>query len=143
MYSDNRAKTYRIILAVLIILILIFGLMLVLKTKSPQAPVLQNNTTQEAVSISPTLYPLTGKYSLTLANAGPKVNETFQVKINFNAENKTIFGSDVVLKFDPNFLKASSNIEPGDYFENFPRTAVDNENGEIKITAYGVVSGKT
>lgn len=61
-----------------------------------------------------------------------------QVNVNFRTDNPDIFGADAVILYDTAYVATSGDrILPGNFFKEFPRISVDEENGIIRVTAYG------
>lgn len=64
-------------------------------------------------------------------------DEDIIVNVSFAAPGKKIFGTDLVMLFDPELITTNvESIEKGTFFANFPRITVDEENGIVKISGY-------
>ena len=62
--------------------------------------------------------------------------DVIPVEISFQAPGKNIFGSDIILLYDPQYLSTDeTSVSPGGFFASIPRVLVDGENGIIKLTA--------
>lgn len=75
-----------------------------------------------------------GKLSLASQTTTARVGENVEVVVYFEASGKTLDGSDIILRFDPQILSALGFSE-GTYFKLVPRKDIDNTQGAVKVTA--------
>lgn len=134
MNIKNLSQRQKFILILLVLVVLSFGFLYLRREKEVEVAVVP---TRPIEVIQPTPYPLSGSYGITLAKTNYNVGEKFTAAIEFTVEGREIFGTDVVLHFDPQILGAESTLIVGDYFQNYPRQEVDNAKGLIKVTAFG------
>ena len=74
---------------------------------------------------------------LTSDKTNLEVGEELSVNISFTAPGKKLFGSDVILLYDPDLLTTSeANITQGNFFGSYPRKTVDPINGIVKVNAF-------
>ncbi|OGG16354.1 hypothetical protein A3D05_01565 [Candidatus Gottesmanbacteria bacterium RIFCSPHIGHO2_02_FULL_40_24] len=125
----------KIFIVLLILAVLISGIIYIRKRNSsvkiiPEVQIQEKEETFEDEEIKG------GSIFLSTDTPLIKVGSEATVSVNFGAYGKNIFGSDVILLFDPEYLSTDENmIEPGDFFTSIPRKTVDTDNGIIKITA--------
>lgn len=118
-----------------VLVVLLAGILLIRerrKIKAPQAEP-KNALTEEKAGQQITNQPA------IIARAEPSSlaqNTATTVTFYINAPGKKIFGSDLIILYDPEYLSSDdTQIESGDYFSQVPRKTVDQQNGIIKITA--------
>lgn len=131
----NNEKS-RIIAVVVILLVLITGIIFVRKNRQPktETPVEEVRQTDE---IAPIEDQVSNVISISTDKTSLGVGESTDVKIFFRAPGKKIFGSDIILLYDPAVLSTTSeDIVEGGFFSSYPRKTVDIENGIIKVSAY-------
>lgn len=116
--------SYKIIYVLLVLVIVVeLGLGLkTLLTPLPQAGQVQ--------SVSD------GQVILSSEKTGYKIDEEILVDIKLSTGGHTTVGTDLVLKFDPNFLEVSGDdfFESGKAYTDYPGVSVDNENSQIILS---------
>lgn len=134
MNTKNLSRSQKIILALFILVVLLLGFLYLRRSKETRVAV---KPAEPSKAVQPTPYPLSGSYQITLSKNKYKVGEIVTAAIGFTAPNKRIFGTDIVLHFDPKTLEAAAKLSVNDYFQNYPRQEVDKGKGLIKVTAFG------
>jgi hypothetical protein len=72
-----------------------------------------------------------------------KTGDNLVLRINLDTGGHTINGVDVILKYDPKLLSASSNrIIKGDIFQEFSLADVDSTNGIVRISGISSIQNK-
>src|SRR3989344_4187080 len=116
--------SYKIIYVLLVLVIVVeLGLGLkTLLTPLPQAGQVQ--------SVSD------GQVILSAEKTGFKVDEEIPVDIKLSTGGHTTVGTDLVLKFDPNFLEVSGDdfFEKGNAYTDYPGVSLDKENSQIILS---------
>lgn len=148
---NNQNKDLGKILVVLLILAVLFLGIIWLRNKNTQvvkSPSETKKEDREQVTVQkPTVIPTVNKnvasYSLVPSQSKVNLGQNVVLSVNFDTLGKKIDGADAVLRFDPNFLESDKNIQPGDYFEVYPRKDVDNTGGFIKVSAFSVKNEDT
>lgn len=141
MNTKKLLSSQKIILVLLILVVLLFGYLYLSRSKSNEVKEIE--PAKPIVTQQPTPYPVSGSYQITLSNNKIKAGDKVFAVIEFTVLDKRVFGTDVVLHFDPLLLEAEKKLITGDYFQNFPRLEVDNQKGQIKVTAFGSSKDKT
>lgn len=73
-----------------------------------------------------------------------KINEGVRVTIKISTGGRPTRGSDVILKFDPDYLEgATSSIYKSRVYPEFPQVSLDNKSGILKISAVSPESNVT
>lgn len=73
-----------------------------------------------------------------------KVNEGVRVSIKISTGGHPTRGTDVILKFDPNYLEAAtSSIYKSRIYPEFPQVSLDNKSGTLRISAVSPDANKT
>jgi hypothetical protein len=90
----------------------------------------------EAVIPTPTPDIYVGSYLLEPDKKEFKTGDNFSLTVSFDRKAKKLYGADAILKFDPAYLSADTNLTLGTYFDNYPRREVDNNKGYIKVTGF-------
>lgn len=81
--------------------------------------------------------------SLTASSEDIKPGENFSVTVGLQTEGRKTAGTDIVLKFDPRFLEAStSGFVRGDIYSDYPPVSIDNKAGVIKASGIISLDGK-
>lgn len=77
-----------------------------------------------------------GKIVLSSSNQSYKVGENVSIDIRISTGGHTTDGTDLVLKYDPNFLEATGNniFDIGDVYSQYPNVNIDPKNGLIRIS---------
>lgn len=116
--------SYKIIY-VLLILVIVAELGLGLKTLLTPLP-----RTGQVQAVSD------GQVVLSSEKTGFKVNEEVTVDIKLSTGGHTTVGTDLVLKFDPNYLEVSEEdfFVSGDAYTDYPGVGVDKENSQIILS---------
>lgn len=145
MITAHETKKIGIVIVVLIILLL--GILVIRKRPKSSENVSTTNTTNQ-VDISyeeatPTIIKEVppGIYTIELEPKDIRVGEETSAGISFTAKDKNVTGTDIVLRFNPEFLEAGESIVTSDYFSNYPRREVNNKDGLIKVTGFSPVNG--
>ena len=132
----NSERT-RIFIVFIILLVMIAGIIAVRRSRKTEVP---RPATEETVQTEQEEKNVTAeKYLMLLSSSKTsyQTDENIEVSVDFKAPGKRIFGSDIVLLYDPVFLSTeTTNISSGDFFTSFPRKTVDPKNGIVKISAY-------
>lgn len=135
---SNPAESKKIFLVTGVLAILLIGIFVIRWQR--QKSLSQDGKTGEVTTAkktpTPTFEPVTGVYYALPSQKSVKAGGKVSVNVAFVAEGKKLDGSDVILKFDPNFLVADKSLVFGDYFSNYPRKEVDNSKGIIKVTGF-------
>ena len=126
------------IFIVAVILILLVGGIYFVRNRRIQNQSSQSQESEKTMEVVPTEMIENNIFSIRTDKTSFQAGENFNAKILFKAPGKKIFGSDVILLYDPEFLSANNtSISVGDFFDNNPRKTADGKNGIIKITSYG------
>lgn len=133
--NKSKSDFQKIILVVIILLVLLIGLVMVRGTKKTTLNNTLNKTVDKKPTATVTKVPLIGKYIFSENSKSVKVGEKFSLVIEFNTPGKILTGADALLFFDPKLLQIES-VTQGGYFKEYPRKAIDNNKGELKITAF-------
>lgn len=139
---QNLKEHHKIIFVIGILIILAVGIFIIRSQKQKEVEKITQTVVNQSEKkvISPTIPPVQfdkpGTYQLILSVQKVKVGEKFEAKLQFLAKDKIIFGSDVIIRFDPTLLEVKQeNIIVGDYFTNYTRKTVDMTKGLVKVTA--------
>lgn len=85
-----------------------------------------------------------GEINLIPSKDKLKVNEGTRVVIKISTGGRATQGTDVILKFDPKFLKVNaSSLHKGEIYPDFPVFSINNKEGIIKISAISPSKNKT
>lgn len=135
----TSSETKKIGVVVVVLVILLVGILVIRKLRKPAVV---PATTNQTVVPSPTqiLEVPPGVYSIELNPKSIKIDEKTEAKIIFTARDKKIAGSDIILKFNPDYLEADEKVTTGDFFASFPRNSVNNKEGLIKVIGFSSVS---
>lgn len=75
------------------------------------------------------------KISLTIPKADFKAKDVIPVSVTVDTGEKAVDGMDLIIRFDPNVLEASSGgIVKGKIFDDYPASSVDSKKGIISIS---------
>ena len=140
-------ETKKIGIVVLVLVILLVGILIIRQQRKMPAGISTANTTSlEDISYeeaTPTIIkeiPI-GVYSIELEPKNIKIGEQTVANISFSAKDKNVTGTDIVLRFNPEFLEAGEDIVTSDYFSNYPRREANNKDGLVKVTGFSPVNG--
>lgn len=116
----------KIIFAILGIVILVELIVVVRTLISPvSAPLPEPKTSIESV----------GKISLSTPSQNLRIGETVPVWVAVDTGGKSISGADLILKFDPKILEATTGaVIKGKIFDEYPLVSVDAKKGLISIS---------
>src|SRR3989344_942347 len=134
-----KSEKSKILFVIIILLALTFGIVAIRKNSKPVITDLIIEEPKQEDNIDNQI-PASENNIIFLKTDRPniKVGDNFDVTVSFSAPGKRIFGSDVVLLYDPEILSTNQeNIVNGSFFESVPKKSVDPKNGIIKISAYG------
>lgn len=85
-----------------------------------------------------------GEIGLLSSKDTLKVNEGVRVTIKISTGGHPTRGTDVILKFDPNYLVAStSSIYKSRIYPQYPQVNLDNKSGTLRISAVSPETNKT
>lgn len=131
--SPNPPGKSSMLRFIFIILAVVIALELLLGAKTLFTPVKLVKKTPVAVSLSE------GSINLTTAKGVYKVGETMPVLIKVSTGNHLTAGVDLVLKYDPSKLEASSSsLIKGNTYDDYPQINIDSKNGVLRTS--GVVA---
>ena len=143
MTFQNKDELKKILIVIFVLSILLIGVAFIRWQKRVQLKqVVENQKKISQMNIStgqlgqPVKKTLPGKYYLSLDNSTVEKGDIIQLKVIFEADNKMISGSDIYLRFDPQFLQADYDLSLGSFFLNYPRSQVNNSTGLIKVTGF-------
>lgn len=124
-------KIIFVILAAIILIELVLGIRyLSQKTPPPAAP-------QRPREISG------GSIVLAALQRDYQVGENIAVKVRVSTGGHSSLGTDLVLRYDPTILEASSSaITVGKIYNEYPMRVVDEQEGLVKISGIGSLSEK-
>lgn len=129
----------RIFVVLIVLAVLIAGILLVRRQKALE---LSKNLKDQGKKVEITIKPeeKVGKMSISVSPEKLLIGENGFLTVNFLAPEYKLYGADVILLYDPQFIEVrQDSLSFGDYFNSFPRQQVDQENGIIKVTA---ISGR-
>ncbi|OGG02136.1 hypothetical protein A2W14_02735 [Candidatus Gottesmanbacteria bacterium RBG_16_37_8] len=131
----GKSDITKILIVVVILIVLLTGIFVVRKrgAKPFSEENIRTETNKEEV------IPKENKNTITFESDTETVTvgQEIEINLNFRAPGKNIFGSDVVLLFDPEYLVlGEEGIGASDFFATMPRKDIDSENGIIKVTAF-------
>jgi len=130
---DSEKK--KILIVIVILLLLVFGIIAVRRGRP--IPTEENSSQEAAPEESAPTASENNIIRISSEKTDYQVDEVVPVNISFKALGKKLFGSDIVLLFDPEFLSTQvEDIQDGDFFASYPRKTVDPENGIVKLSAY-------
>ncbi len=140
-------ETKKIGIVVFVLVILLVGILIIRQQRKPQENITTSNTTSQSdisyEEATPTMIkeiPI-GIYSIELEPKNIKVGEQTVAGISFSAKDKNVAGTDIVLRFNPEFLEAGEDVATSDFFSNYPRREVNNKDGLVKVTGFSPVNG--
>lgn len=126
----------RIVIVVILLLILLSGIFVIRAKKKP-VTYDEKTISNENTGILPIEEKEDNIIYLTSDKTDLSTGELLKVKVSFTAPGKKIFGSDIILLYDPEFLSADLNsINTGNFFGSYPRKTIDPVNGIIRLSAY-------
>lgn len=140
-------ETKKIGIVVIVLVILLVGILVMRQQRRLPESVSTTNTTSQAdinyEEATPTIIKEIppGIYTIELEPKNIRVGEETSAGISFTAKDKNVTGTDIVLRFNPEFLEAGESIVTSDYFSNYPRREVNNKDGLIKVTGFSPVNG--
>lgn len=140
-------ETKKIGIVVLVLVILLVGILIIRQQRKPTESITTSNTTSQAdinyEEATPTIIkeiPI-GVYSIELEPKNIKIGEQTIASISFTAKDKNVTGTDIVLRFNPEFLEAGKDIVTSDSFSDYPRVEANNKDGLVKVTGFSPVNG--
>lgn len=133
--NKNNSDFKKIIYVVVVLLILLLVLVMVRGFKKTTLNNTVNQTKNSQTSPTVTKIPLIGKYLFSQNSKTVKTDDKFSLVIEFTAPGKILNGADAFILYDPKLLQIDSVTQAG-YFKEYPRKAIDNTKGELKITAF-------
>lgn len=120
----------KIIFIILGLVVLVEVILAVKTLLTPLGPAPANKS-----SASPTTAKTAGKISLTSSKTVFQTGEAVPVEVTVDTGGSTIAGADVLIKFDPKVLEASSDgLLRGRIFEEYPLLSVNSSQGLISIS---------
>lgn len=126
----------RIVIVVILLLILLGGIFVIRAKKKP-VTYDEKRISNENTRILPIEEKEDNIIFLTSDKTNLETGETLKIKVSFKAPDKKIFGSDIILLYDPEFLSTDLNsINSGNFFGSYPRKTNDQSNGILKLSAY-------
>ena len=139
----GKSEITKIMIVVVILLLLLTGIFFIRNKQSVPSNV-QESTEEESAAEETgvqeqdkTAKEPENLIILEIDNETVTAGDSAAVNLKFKAPGKNIFGSDVYLMYDPDYLQVNENgIGKSDYFVSMPRATTDIENGIIKVTAF-------
>lgn len=126
-------KGLPILKVVFVISALVIALELVIGAKQLLTPVKVIKKTPAAVFVSE------GSINLTTEKSVYKTGEVVPVLIKVSTNNHLTAGADLVLRYDPKVLEASSSaLIMGNIYDDYPPVNIDSKNGILRVS--GVVA---
>lgn len=134
---------YKILTVIIILAVLVAGI-IVVRSRTKRASDELNSTDATQITETKSVQenaPISADVKNIVYLSAEKENyqkdEDIIVSAIFTAPGKKIFGTDLVILYDPGQVVTHvESIEKGIFFANFPRITVDEENGIIKISGY-------
>ena len=133
--NKSKSDFQKIILVVIVLLVLLVGLVMVRGSKKTTLNNTLNQTVEKKPTVTVTKVPLIGKYMFSENKKSVKAGEKFSLVIEFTAPGKILTGADALLLFDSKLIQKES-VTQGGYFKEYPRKVIDNDKGELKLTAF-------
>ena len=131
----GKSEITKIMIVVVILLLLLTGIFFIRNKQSVPSNV--QESTEEESAAEETGVQEQDKTAKEPENETVTAGDSAAVNLKFKAPGKNIFGSDVYLMYDPDYLQVNENgIGKSDYFVSMPRATTDIENGIIKVTAF-------
>lgn len=132
-------ETKKIGLVVIVLVILLVGILVIRQQRRLPESVSTTNTTEATPTVIKEVPP--GVYTIEIAPKSIKVGESTSANIMFSAKDKNITGTDVILRFNPEYLEAEEDVVTGDFFSNYPRKEISSKDGLVKVTGFSPVNG--
>jgi hypothetical protein len=144
----NLPKLILFVLGVVILVELFLGVRTLIQNRSLDNLTAnlpgQNNGSSSSSLVSGRVASLSNAKIYLLADKNQyKTGDNLVLRINLDTGGHTINGVDVILRYDPKLLFASSNrIIKGDIFQEYPLSDVDSKNGIVRVSAISSISSK-
>lgn len=124
--------TFFKIILILLVIVIIFEVITGIKTVKKSQPRVE------------TITPMSGGSIVLLPNQKQVLlNKNVTVKVRLDTGGHTINGSDIIVHYDPKYLKITKNdIKTGGVFAEFPLSEVDETNGVIRISGVASLNAK-
>ncbi|OGG16865.1 hypothetical protein A3D78_00335 [Candidatus Gottesmanbacteria bacterium RIFCSPHIGHO2_02_FULL_39_14] len=130
----GKSEITKILIVVVVLIILLTGIFIIRRKVGPVSP---KNVAQEVGQDEKTVKEETNVIFTEKYKESIKVGDEITIGLKFKAPGKNVFGSDIILLYDPEYLEVGEEgIGRSDFFANMPRTTNDNKNGIIKVTAF-------
>lgn len=131
-----KSEKNKIVIVVILLLVLLGGIFVIRAKKKP-VTYDEKTISNENTRILPKEEKEDNIIYLTSDKTNLETGETLKVKVSFTAPGKKIFGSDIILLYDPEYLSTDlKSIANGNFFGTTLRTTIDQLNGIIKLSAY-------
>ena len=141
--NNQSANSKKVLRVIIILIIILAGLVFLRAKRSVPKSGQVGEKGQEVTTTSPIPTAGISNNSMFLV-ASPEtiqVGSDIKIAVAFYAPGVILSGADVILKYDPVFLKASQDLDLGQYFSSYPLKTIDNTKGNIRLTAFGGKSG--
>lgn len=131
-----KSEKNKIVIVVILLLILLSGIF-VIRAKKRLVSYDESVVSNESTGVMPMTEKEDNIIFLTSDKTNLETGEILKVKVSFTAPGKKIFGSDIILLYDPEFLSTDLNkISSGNFFGSYPGKTIDPVNGIIRLSAY-------
>lgn len=142
MLKQKQTESRKIIIVLSLLVALLIGSFVLREWKRNQLrqKIEVDRRSELSIEITPSDEVLGGSYRIVLDKPKVEVGQIVTAQVVFSLSGRRVSGSDVILKYDPQFLQVEGEVSPGDFFAHYPRTEVDNRAGVVKVTAFQSVS---
>lgn len=138
--TPKSVELKKIMIVCAILLVLVMGAVWLRMQR--QSSVGENNQGGKTVVTKPvipsvTLFETPGMYTITLSDDKVSLGGEVTAELTFFADKKILDGSDVILRFNPQYLAVEEgSLTTGGYFDQYPVKITDNDSGLLKVSGY-------